>query len=73
MTEMLTNDTYGEITRAELADLRAHAERCSQCGMLASVDPALHTTRYGHAPRFRRAGRVWTWIPRLHAWRYRNG
>lgn len=47
---MTQNDTYGEVTQAELADLRLHALRCDQCGMLATVDPVFHAARYGHAP-----------------------
>ena len=68
---MIQNDTYGEITRAELADLRLHAERCGRCGMLATVDPAFHTTRYGHEPQFRRSGRTWSWSQRRREWNYR--
>jgi hypothetical protein len=66
---MSMNDTYGEITAAELADLRLHAQRCAKCGMLASVDPAFHTTRYGHAPEIRRpGGACFQWNPQAHAW-----
>lgn len=65
---MYRNDTYGEITRAELADLRLHAQRCDHCGMLATVDPAFHTSRYGHAPRVHHGDTVFTWSPGRHAW-----
>jgi hypothetical protein len=47
---MIPNDTYGKITRAELDAMRASAGRCTTCGMLATVDPVFHATRYGHAP-----------------------
>lgn len=29
---------------------------CSHCGMVANVDPWLHTTRYGHVPTIRLRG-----------------
>ena len=32
-------------------------ETCVVCGMVANVDPSLHTERYGHAPEVRRDGR----------------
>ncbi len=65
----MQNDTYGEITREELADLRRVAQKCATCGMLATVDPALHTSRYGHAPVVRRfGGQVFTWSPAQHRW-----
>lgn len=44
------NDTYGELTNEELAAARDGAKPCVQCGMLATVDPILHESRYGHAP-----------------------
>lgn len=47
----IQNDTYGEISQTELADLRSHALRCATCGMLATVDPVFHAARYGHAPK----------------------
>jgi hypothetical protein len=50
---VIRNDTYGDITREELADLRLHARPCSTCGMLATVDPVFHASRYGHAPTVR--------------------
>lgn len=46
----IPNDTYGEITPAKLAELRALAQSCLSCGMLATVDPVFHASRYGHAP-----------------------
>jgi hypothetical protein len=55
------NDTYGEITRAELAEMRANAKPCTYCGMLATVDPAFHASRYGHAPTISDGGRELTW------------
>ncbi len=50
------NDTFGELTGAEHAALRENARPCSDCGMLATVDPVLHESRYGHAPAYREAG-----------------
>lgn len=64
----MQNDTYGEITRAELADLRAHALKCTTCGMLATVDPAFHASRYGHAPVVERGGVTFTWSTSRHEW-----
>lgn len=68
----ITNDTYGEISRSELADLRSHARPCATCGMLATVDPAFHTSRYGHAPKVRRdrtgAQTSLDWSPKQHDW-----
>lgn len=55
------NDTYGEITREELADLRRVARKCTSCGMLATVDPAFHAARYGHAPTVSQRGVIYTW------------
>jgi hypothetical protein len=56
------NDTHGDLTRAELAELRADAHPCLRCGMLADVDPVLHEARYGHAPKYRdESGRVFVW------------
>lgn len=66
---MIQNDTYGEITREELADLRLHAQRCLGCGMLATVDPAFHAARYGHAPRVRHGrGIIFRWDNGRHEW-----
>lgn len=31
-------------------------ETCTICGMVANVDPSLHTERYGHKPRVIRDG-----------------
>lgn len=57
------NDTYGPLTAAELADLRAAAHKCLACGMLADVDPELHQSRYGHRPKYRDdSGRVLVWF-----------
>ena len=55
------NDTYGEIGRDELAEMRANAKPCTTCGMLATVDPAFHEARYAHAPTIREGGRELTW------------
>jgi len=66
---MITNDTYGDITREELADLRLHAQRCMVCGMLATVDPAFHAARYRHAPRINHGGGIiFQWNTRRHEW-----
>jgi hypothetical protein len=62
------NDTYGELSREELADLRRVALRCQYCGMLATVDPAFHATRYAHAPIVSRGGVTFTWSPQQHSW-----
>jgi hypothetical protein len=63
------NDTYGEISREELADLRSHAQRCMICGLLATVDPAFHASRYGHAPRVNHGGGIiFCWSRERHAW-----
>lgn len=58
----MQNDTYGDISRDELTALRAVAKTCSRCGMLATVDPVQHESRYGHAPEYRASGRTYTWI-----------
>lgn len=63
---MARNDTYGEITSQELADLRAHAQKCTTCGLLATVDPAFHARRYGHAPVISRGGLTFTWSAGRH-------
>ena len=70
---MIQNDTYGELTRAELADLRLHARKCDHCGMLATVDPAFHYTRYGHKPTMRDDRGTWIWNPRAHKWDLQKG
>lgn len=44
------NETYGDISREELAQLREGAATCLHCGMLATVDPVAHEGRYGHRP-----------------------
>lgn len=69
----MQNDTYGEITRQDLADLRAHAKSCGSCGMLATVDPASHTSRYGHVPTFKDDRGTWTWNPGGHRWDIAGG
>jgi hypothetical protein len=48
-----------DITDAEWAQIRAAAdpvETCSTCGMVANLDPSLHTERYGHVPTVIRDG-----------------
>lgn len=60
---MIKNDTFGEISREELAALRATAHKCRQCGMLADVDPEFHQSRYGHAPSYTgEDGKIRAWI-----------
>ena len=61
MDDTTWNDTYGEITRAQLAKMKANAKMCSRCGMLATVDPVQHATRYAHAPEYRDGGfrQIW--------------
>jgi hypothetical protein len=68
MATTVRNDTFGEMTRAELDQLRATAHPCTTCGMLADVDPVFHAARYGHAPAYRLAGAVFTWDGRLGKW-----
>jgi len=66
---MIANNTYGEITAAELADLRLHALRCMTCGMLATVDPAFHASRYQHPPVVNHGGGiVFRWDTGRHEW-----
>jgi hypothetical protein len=68
-TADMRNDTYGEISREELADLRRYAQRCLECGILATVDPAFHAARYAHAPRVHHGGGIiFRWDSRLHEW-----
>jgi hypothetical protein len=69
-TLMAQNDTYGEITATELADLRLHALRCRTCGMLGTVDPAFHASRYGHAPKVDHGpnGAAFRWDVAGHRW-----
>ena len=55
------NDTWGDISPEELAKMRANAEPCVTCGMLATVNPVLHENRYGHAPAIARDGRRLQW------------
>lgn len=68
----MNNETYGEISREELADLRLHAQRCDICGMLATVDPVLHASRYGHEPRVHHGAKVhgaaFRWDSGRHEW-----
>lgn len=53
---MPSNETWGSLTTEELAEARAHAKSCVTCGMLATVDPIAHESRYGHAPVIRDSG-----------------
>jgi hypothetical protein len=55
------NETWGIVTADEHAAMRLNARTCTRCGMLATVDPIAHESRYGHAPEF--------WFDRrLHRW-----
>jgi hypothetical protein len=61
MTTEIQNETWGIVTRDEHEAMRLNARPCSRCGMLATVDPIAHESRYGHAPEF--------WFDRrLHRW-----
>jgi len=62
------NDTYGEITEAEHQALRARAQKCSTCGMLATVDPNLHQARYDHQPTVCYGGTAYAWVRALTRW-----
>lgn len=66
--QMIRNDTYGEITSEELNALREVARPCLRCGMLATVDPAFHATRYGHRPTYRDEQGTWEFWPRTQTW-----
>lgn len=55
------NETWGIVTADEHAAMRLHARTCTRCGMLATVDPIAHESRYGHAPEF------W-FAQQLHRW-----
>lgn len=66
--DMIQNDTFGDITPAELADLKSHARPCSRCGLTATVDPEFHTQRYGHPAQFRDARGTWEWSTEKHEW-----
>lgn len=50
--------TKTQNNQIEYSELMANAEReiCVRCGMVANVDPFLHTTRYGHLPEVVRDG-----------------
>ena len=61
-------DTYGEITRETLNNLRANAHSCIRCGMLADVDPMFHQNRYGHIPAYRADGITWEWDDTSYTW-----
>lgn len=61
--DMIDNDTYGPVTRSELAALRASAHPCLICGMAADIDPEFHRSRYDHLPRFAAEGATWVWQP----------
>lgn len=63
------NDTYGEITPEEFADLRLHALRCLDCDMIATIDPAFHASRYAHEPRVDHGGGIiFRWDSARHEW-----
>jgi hypothetical protein len=56
------NDTWGEISSEELAEMRRTAETCRIDGMLATVDPVFHESRYKHAPVIVRDGKQLQWL-----------
>ena len=64
------NDTYGEISELELADLRTFAVTCRRCGMVATIDPVFHENRYGHAPAYYdvQTGSVYVWDGAAARW-----
>jgi hypothetical protein len=62
------NDTYGEITEAELQAMRARAKNCITCGMLATVDPVFHQARYGHQPTVIYGGTTYVWATSRMRW-----
>jgi hypothetical protein len=64
----MDNDTYGQITRDELAALRAEAKPCLTCGMLATVDPVFHEARYAHTPRIADGAAVLAWSTAAFTW-----
>lgn len=68
MTHMMINDTFGDITAEEHAELRKNARMCSICGMYATIDPAFHAFRYDHAPRYWQAGVLFEWSVSRHEW-----
>lgn len=68
MARMIQNDTFGEITDGELAELRKSSHLCIRCGMLADVDPVLHASRYGHRPAYRDDQGTWEYWPRTRTW-----
>lgn len=68
--EDVFSETWGQLSREELAEMRANAKACLICGMLATVDPILHESRYGHAPvitgttgRKAWSARTLSWVP----------
>lgn len=64
------NETYGEISDLEHANLRNYARPCRRCGMLATVDPVQHETRYGHAPAYTdvQTGSTYVWNVSMIRW-----
>lgn len=57
----MQNDTLGEITAEEHQALRDNARNCARCGMLATVDPVLHASRYAHAPEYWSGQQLYRW------------
>lgn len=65
---MPANDTLGEITSDELAELRRNAKTCTACGMVATIDPVFHAARYAHSPVIRDADGTLIWETELAMW-----
>lgn len=64
----MANETYGELTHAELVALREAAHPCLRCGMLADIDPVWHAERYGHRPLYRDETGTWEFFPDTMTW-----
>ena len=56
------NDTHGELSAGELAEMRKNARPCTRCGMTATIDPVFHEERNGHSPAYADdQGVTWEW------------
>lgn len=65
---MPQNDTWGPISELQLAELRKTAQSCATCGMLATIDPVLHQSRYRHVPEYRDAKGLHRWNKATMSW-----
>jgi hypothetical protein len=54
-TEVHMRDIRGSLAPAETGE----REVCMVCGMVANLDPGLHSERYAHPPVVKRNGRLW--------------